>query len=189
MKEAFLVKRYVIGMLVVCTVFLLAACGKNNAQLPVNSEPEEVLKKSIINTDGDEIGEVVVTEGTEGVTMKLEASGLEPGIHGIHIHETGKCVAPDFKSAGGHFNPTQKEHGFNNLKGFHKGDLPNVEVADDGRLSTEVTTAEVTLKPGQPNSILDNQGSALVIHETADDYKTDPSGNSGNRIACAELVK
>ena len=94
-----------------------------------------------------------------------------------------------FKSAGAHFNPANKEHGFENPKGFHIGDLPNLEVDAEGKVTAEVTTALVTLKPDVSNSLLDSDGSSLVIHEKADDYKTDPAGDSGNRIACSVIKR
>lgn len=170
-------------------VILLSACGKGSAKLPVSGGNGEAIKVSIVNTEGNDIGQAVLTEAADGLTFTIKAEGLPPGEHGIHVHEKGECTPPSFESAGSHFNPTDKEHGFNNLKGFHLGDLPNVEVGPDGRLEAVVTTAELTLKPSQQNSILDNDGSALVIHEKADDYKTDPSGNSGDRIACGVINK
>ena len=99
------------------------------------------------------------------------------------------CTPPDFESAGAHFNPTHKQHGFENPKGFHLGDLPNIEVDAEGKVTAVLTTNEFTLKPNVENSLLDSDGSALVIHKDADDYKTDPSGNSGPRIACAAIGK
>lgn len=170
-------------------LLLISGCGKSTTQLPVSGGSAEVIKVPIINTDGNEIGEADFTEGVEGVMIAIKAEGLPPGKHGLHIHEKGECTPPLFETAGSHFNPTDKEHGFNNLKGFHAGDLPNVEVGQDGQLNASVTTAELTLKLGQENSILDDDGSALVIHAKEDDYKTDPSGNSGDRIACGVIKK
>lgn len=179
----------VVGTIIISSMIMLGACGKNGAKLPVSGDNGKVIKVSIVNTEGNDIGQAVLTEAADGLTFKIKAEGLPPGEHGIHVHEKGECTPPSFESAGSHFNPTDKEHGFNNLKGFHLGDLPNVEVGPDGRLEAVVTTAELTLKPSQQNSILDNDGSALVIHEKADDYKTDPSGNSGDRIACGVINK
>lgn len=179
----------IVGTIIISSVILLSGCAKGGAQLPVSGAKDQAMKVSIVNTAGDNIGEAVVTESVDGVTFTIKAEGLPPGTHGIHVHEKGECTPPSFESAGSHFNPTNKEHGFDNLKGFHLGDLPNVEVGSDGQLETVVTTAELTLKLGQENSILDDDGSALVIHEKEDDYKTDPSGNSGNRIACAVIKK
>ena len=112
---------------------------------------------------------------------------LAQGVHGIHFHEKGKCKGPDFESAGAHLNPGKKQHGFQNPKGFHAGDLPNVTVKDDGTVNADLVTNQVTLEKGQPNSLLKKGGTALVIHAQADDYKTDPSGNSGARIACGAI--
>lgn len=119
--------------------------------------------------------------------IHLEAEKLAPGKHGIHFHNVGKCDTPDFKTAGDHFNPTSKQHGFNNPKGYHSGDLPNINVNEDGKVDADITSAHVTLLRGKPNSLLKEGGTAIVIHEKEDDYMTDPSGNSGNRIACGVI--
>lgn len=168
-------------------LLILSGCGKGNSKLPVSGKTSDMIKAPLINAEGNEIGEVTLTEGKDGVTIRVVAEGLTPGEHGFHIHEKGECEPPSFESAGGHFNPTNKEHGFENPKGFHLGDLLNIEVDEDGTVDAIVTTAEVTLQKGQENSILDKDGSTIMVHEKADDYKTDPAGNSGERIACAVI--
>lgn len=150
------------------------------------AEPTGVLVP-IVNGNGEEIGSARLTQHGDKVMIALEAKGLPPGTHGIHIHAAGKCDTPDFKTAGEHFNPHQKQHGFKNPKGFHSGDLPNIEVKADGTVNTRLKSAAVSLEPGKPNSLLKEGGTALIIHEKADDYVTDPSGNSGNRIACGAI--
>lgn len=142
------------------------------------------VQVKLIDAKGAQVGMATLTQQKEGVRVQVEASALAPGKHGLHFHETGKCVAPDFKSAGAHFNPDQKQHGFDNPKGFHNGDLPNLEAGADGKGTADYIAQRVTLEKGKPNSLLKDGGTALVIHEKADDYKTDPSGNSGDRIAC-----
>ena len=129
---------------------------------------------------GREVGRAVLTQVERGVQIVLEASGLPPGAHGFHIHEKGDCEAPEFKSAGGHFNPEGKEHGLENPRGSHAGDLPNLTVGRDGSVRFDVLVGSVTLAEGR-RSIL---GRSLVIHERADDGRTDPDGNAGKRIAC-----
>jgi len=183
-------KQKVVVSILLATLVIAGGCSKNtNSKLPVSGESTKSVVVPIINTEGNEIGNVSFMESGDGVTVSIQAEGLPPGVKGIHVHEKGVCTPPDFTSAGSHFNPTHKEHGFDNPKGFHLGDLPNIEVDASGKVSAEVTTAEFTMKPGATNSILDSDGSALVIHEKADDYKTDPSGNSGVRIACAAITK
>ncbi|WP_027094233.1 superoxide dismutase family protein [Cohnella thermotolerans] len=173
-----------IGAGILGSLLLVPAFGA--PQAIASSEPSQVTAK-IVNSKGKEVGTAVITPKGNGVQLHLEAKNLPPGIHGIHFHETGKCEPPAFKSAGEHFNPGHKQHGFNNPKGFHAGDLPNIQVKDDGTVVADIASNQVTLAKGAPNSLLKSDGTAIVIHEKADDYVTDPSGNSGNRIACGVI--
>jgi Cu-Zn family superoxide dismutase len=142
----------------------------------------------LIDVDGKEIGNVAVEHLERGVRIFAQAAGLPAGTHAFHIHQTGKCDTPDFKSAGGHFNPTEEQHGWNNPNGHHAGDFPNVHVQDDGKLAIEYFTDAVTLGAGE-TSIFDDDGSAIVMHAGADDYKSDPAGDAGARIACGVIKK
>ena len=120
--------------------------------------------------------------------VRVVASWCPPGAHAFHIHGVGQCEPPDFKSAGGHFNPGSLHHGFANADGPHAGDLPNLYVPEGGKLEFEVLARGVTLGTG-PTSLFGANGSSLVIHQAADDYKTDPAGNAGARLACGVVVK
>ena len=142
------------------------------------------------NGTGQVVGNATFTQAANGVQVRVQVSNLEPGAHGIHLHAVGKCDGPDFATAGGHFNPTSKQHGYDNPAGPHAGDLgnpPNITVGANRTGTLTVTTTLVTLSAGA-NSLMDADGSALVIHAATDDNKTDPSGNSGARIACGVIV-
>ncbi|MBI3805841.1 MAG: superoxide dismutase family protein [Nitrospirae bacterium] len=140
------------------------------------------------NGQGEKIGTATFTEGSDGVKIAIEASKLAPGQHGVHIHAAGKCEGPDFKTAGGHLNPEGKKHGLQSSEGPHAGDLPNLTVGPDGTVKTEVTTKRVTFNEGK-NSLLQTEGTALVIHVAPDDEKSDPIGNAGPRVACGMIKK
>lgn len=142
----------------------------------------------IVNATGDKIGTATLVPSAGGVRIDLSVSQLPPGTHGIHIHTAGKCEGPDFKTAGGHFNPADKKHGRDNPAGPHNGDLPNIEVGPDGKATTSLLDTNVTLSDG-PNSLFHDGGTSIVIHAMQDDYKTDPAGNSGARIACGVIQK
>jgi superoxide dismutase, Cu-Zn family len=138
--------------------------------------------------DGKPVGMATFREATGGVLMTVEAKGLTPGLHAVHVHAVGKCEGPAFTSAGGHFNPLQKKHGYKNPDGPHAGDLPDMLVAKDGSGHYEVLTDGITLAAGT-TSIFDADGSAVVVHAGVDDNVTDPTGNAGDRAACGVISR
>lgn len=162
---------------------MLAGC----ASTPVEREPlsaEAILK----DKNGKQVGAATLIETAEGVRLAVTGYRLPPGAHGLHIHAVGLCEPPEFTSAGAHFNPGRKQHGRTNPAGPHAGDLPNLVVAASGEGGLDITTKAITLGPG-PNSVLGDKPTALVVHANPDDDKTDPTGNSGGRIACGVITK
>ncbi|HET6961420.1 MAG TPA: superoxide dismutase family protein [Terriglobia bacterium] len=141
-----------------------------------------------IDFAGNPVGTALLTEESGGVRFHFSLTKLPAGTHGIHVHETGACTKPDFKSAGKHFNPEAKQHGAENPKGFHAGDLGNIEVGSNGTADVEVTAPHLTLG-ATDHSLIRPGGTAIIIHAGPDDQKTDPSGNSGNPIACGVIEK
>jgi Cu-Zn family superoxide dismutase len=138
--------------------------------------------------DGKTAGQASFTQKPDGVWLKVEATGIAPGTHGIHLHAVGQCKAPDFASAGGHWNPMHKMHGLDSPKGAHMGDLPNLVVGADGHGKIEALIKGATIGAGDMG-LADSDGTAIVIHAGPDDNVTDPSGNSGGRIACGVVTE
>lgn len=153
---------------------LAAAC--------VYDEPRGGAPMPLVNASGQSMGSVRAWQTSGGVSFRIDASGLPHGIHGVHAHAVGRCDGPEFTTAGPHWNPANRKHGTNNPAGPHAGDMPNVEVAANGTLGTTVVLPGASMA-----SLLDADGAALVLHAAADDYATDPTGNSGARIACAVI--
>jgi len=153
-----------------------------------NKEPSPIeVKVPLLDAKGQQAGQATLTQLAAGVKVSVEAKGLTPGLHGIHFHEIGKCEPPDFKSAGEHLNPEKKHHGLLNPEGPHAGDMPNLVVNSDGSASMSIFTKLVTLRKGEPNSLIKEGGTSLVVHEKMDDEKTDPAGNSGSRLLCGVI--
>lgn len=144
---------------------------------------DTTARAGFVDLKGAPIGSARLLQRPDGVLIRVELSGLAPGAHGFHIHAAGKCDPP-FASAGGHFNPAGHRHGFAAPGGYHAGDLPNIVAGPDGKAAAEVLAAGVSL-----DQLLGAAGTALVVHAGADDYITDPSGNSGDRIACGVITR
>ncbi len=143
------------------------------------------VKVTMETSDARTGGTIVLVNESGGVKFVLNLANLTPGQHGIHVHQFPKCDAPDFKTAGGHFNPTNAEHGYQNPNGHHAGDVDhNLTVGDDGMLKTSFVVKGLTLDPNAQTSVFANGGTSIMIHAGPDDMKSNPAGNSGGREAC-----
>ena len=176
--------RYVIAALV--TPLTLAAC----VVIPIPGDT--VVTSTVFRSDGQEIGNVRMTASPDGVMLHIAAAGLSPGLHGVHVHAVGRCEGPDFSTAGPHWDLSGRRHGRANPDGPHDGDLGNVSVGADGKLDVNLLISGAALPveggSGGPKVMRDSDGAALLIHAASDDERTDPSGNSGERVACSVLA-
>jgi Cu-Zn family superoxide dismutase len=169
---------------------VLGSMAVHSATCPAQEGPGPTsLTVTLRDAEGTDVGRATIIEAALGIVVRATLEGLPPGTHAFHVHETGMCEPP-FVSAGGHLSAPGSRHGILSLEGMHEGDLPNVHVPESGTIAVDVFVEGVTLgERGEPLSLLDDDGSALVVHEGADDYLTDPSGNAGDRIACGAITR
>jgi Cu-Zn family superoxide dismutase len=166
--------------------FAAPIIGLSLALFALTSSSAAKTNVELKDASGKVVGNITISDKGAGVELEVHVHDLTPGDHAIHFHQVPKCEGPDFKSAGGHFNPDSKKHGFDNPDGHHAGDMKNFTVGADGTAKLKMEDPDATLKDG-PHSLFTN-GAAVVIHAKADDYKTDPSGNSGDRVACGVIT-
>lgn len=164
----------------------LSLAGVTLMVLTAGAFGHEQVEAGFINSEGESVGMAVLTETAAGVLIQTDLFNLPQGWHAFHVHSVGQCAPPSFTSAGGHFNPEHKEHGYKAPVGSHAGDLPNVYVGENGQLKIEALVDGVTLNDG-PNRLLDSDGAAILLHEGRDDYATDPAGDAGSRMACGVI--
>ena len=176
-------------LLAVMSLSALAGCAYESETAPVSAaaaQPASVAVATLMDAAGENVGEARLVQQGDDIAVSISASGISAGPHGTHIHMTGTCDAPDFKTAGGHWNPMMTQHGLENPQGHHSGDLPNMDVQADGTGSLSFIVAGATLRDGD-NPLFDEDGAAIVVHAGPDDMVSDPSGNSGGRIACGVI--
>ncbi|MCP1468712.1 Cu-Zn family superoxide dismutase [Sphingobium sp. OAS761] len=164
----------------------LSACATTSEMAAPPAEAP-TARASLAAGDGSARGGATVTEAADGLHVLVKAQGLTPGLHAVHIHTTGTCTGPDFTSAGGHWNPTGRQHGKDNPQGQHMGDMPNMIAGSDGTGEMEYVVPGGKIMTGA-TPLLDTDGAAIVIHAKADDNMSDPAGNAGSRVACGVLA-
>lgn len=170
------------------TLLVAAACSRGEGDgMEMDAAGPDELRAELTDSGGRMRATASVREEGDDLRVRVEASGLAQGAYGAHLHTVGRCDPPGFESAGPHWNPTARQHGKDNPAGPHKGDLPNLLVGADGRGAFEFVVSAARLTGAGERSLLDDDGAAVVVHAMADDYRTDPSGNSGARIACGVL--
>ena len=172
--------------LMALTVFTAPACAADN----MTALPADAITSEFVTNTGDNAGTVQITEHGDHLLLKFDLSNLTAGVHAIHIHEKGDCSPigdKAFTNTGGHFNPTGADHGILNTKGMHAGDLPNFYAHAGGTAKFDVFAHGLSLNNADTPNLLDTDGSAFVIHNAADDYKSGPAGDAGPRIACATV--
>jgi len=139
------------------------------------------------NATGQEVGSARLIQQGHDIAVSITVSSLAPGLHGTHVHMTGSCIAPDFKSAAGHWNPKSTQHGMHNPLGAHAGDMPNMDVGSDGTGMLRFSISNARISGGE-TALLDVDGAAIVIHAGPDDMMSDPAGNAGQRVACGVIM-
>jgi Cu-Zn family superoxide dismutase len=175
------------GAVVFGLIFGVASLGAAVRAAVGQTAPKEI-KVKLTNSAGQPAGTVTFKTVKKGVKMMVRLENVRFGEHAVHIHEYPVCDAPDFHGAGGHFNPSGKRHGFNNPAGHHNGDVPgSVSVGEDHTGEASFVLTDVSLDPAAADSLFLHGGTSVVVHEHADDQKTDPSGDSGNRVACGVI--
>lgn len=195
MKRLVMIVCFAVG-----SISIFAACAndspdpkmkENNLQsedaVETSSEKPKKVEVPLKDKDDVEIGGVIFQEADNGVQVNVQVTHLEEGSYGIHIHDKGVCEPPSFESAGDHFNPDDRKHGFYNQEGPHKGDMENLKVDEDGEADQMYMNEFVTLKKGEPNSLITKEGTSVIIHEEEDDYMTQPAGDAGDRIYCGVI--
>lgn len=178
----------------VCAAGFVACAGEPAEEAAPTAQPDSaapavtaVVRVELRDSAGAGVGTADLAQGEGGVYLALHLTGLAPGQHGMHVHQVGSCTGPKFEAAGSHLNPTGKQHGRENPEGPHAGDLPNFTVGADGTADTTVIATGVSFRD-ESLAVVRPGGSALVLHAGPDDYKTDPSGGSGDRIACGVIA-
>jgi superoxide dismutase, Cu-Zn family len=167
---------------------VMVGAGLGVVMLAASLAAQAPVKVEMKDAQGQSVGTATLSSATGAVHIQLDLKGLKPGQHALHVHMTPKCEGPAFTSAGGHFNPANKKHGLQNPEGPHAGDMDNFTVAADGTAKGMVMAKGITLG-SEANSVFANGGTALVVHASADDMKTDPAGAAGDRIACGVIAK
>ncbi|MDP5274394.1 superoxide dismutase family protein [Chengkuizengella axinellae] len=180
-------KSKIIMLISVFSVIILLSWYVSSNQMESVDVISEPITVEFINEAGEQIGKALLAEENGAVSLTVNVHGLSPGEHGFHFHEVGVCEKPEFESAGGHFNPADKKHGFNHPEGYHAGDMKNVWADSNGEVNSTLIVDHVNLEEEGNHSLLDEDGTSIVIHQLSDDYISDPSGNSGSRIACGTI--